>query len=74
MLRGAGTGRKKPVRTGEVYASQIIAGVDLRRDRSCCVTLAAVPAEAESTWDQIKRTGKLRYGAVESYGRKLVTA
>src|SRR5437899_8719814 len=29
------------------------------------VMLAAVPAEAESTWDQIKRTGKLRYGAVD---------
>src|SRR6202049_4951306 len=24
-----------------------------------------VPAAAESTWDQIKRTGKLRYGAVD---------
>src|SRR5882724_3460742 len=29
------------------------------------VMLAAVSAEAESTWDQIKRTGKLRYGAVD---------
>ncbi len=25
--------------------------------------LTAAPAAAESTWDQIKRTGKLRYGA-----------
>ena len=24
-----------------------------------------VPAAAESTWDQIKRTGKLRYGAID---------
>ena len=29
------------------------------------VALAAVSAEAEATWDQIKRTGKLRYGAVD---------
>jgi polar amino acid transport system substrate-binding protein len=29
------------------------------------VMLTAVPAAAESTWDQIKRTGKLRYGAIE---------
>ena len=29
------------------------------------VMLAAVPAIAESTWDQIKRTGKLRYGAID---------
>jgi polar amino acid transport system substrate-binding protein len=27
--------------------------------------LGAAPAAAESTWDQIKRTGKLRYGAVD---------
>ena len=27
--------------------------------------LAAVPAAAESTWDQIKRTGQLRYGAID---------
>src|SRR5260370_21188786 len=27
--------------------------------------LMPVPAAAESTWDQIKRTGKLRYGAVD---------
>src|SRR6266852_1617308 len=29
------------------------------------VMLVPVPAEAESTWDQIKRTGKLRYGAID---------
>ena len=27
--------------------------------------LAAAPAQAESTWDQIKRTGQLRYGAID---------
>src|SRR6266852_7220219 len=32
---------------------------------AAAVALAAVSAEAESTWDQIKRTGKLRYGAIE---------
>src|SRR4029077_7585918 len=32
---------------------------------AAAVALAAVSAEAESTWDQIKRTGKLRYGAVD---------
>lgn len=29
------------------------------------VMLAPGPVAAESTWDQIKRTGKLRYGAVD---------
>ena len=29
------------------------------------VMLAAMPAAAESTWDQIKRTGQLRYGAID---------
>ena len=29
------------------------------------VMLEAVPAAAESTWDQIKRTGQLRYGAID---------
>src|SRR6478672_4510318 len=29
------------------------------------VMSAAVSAGAEATWDQIKRTGKLRYGAVD---------
>jgi polar amino acid transport system substrate-binding protein len=32
---------------------------------AAAVMLASMPAAAESTWDQIKRTGKLRYGAVE---------
>jgi polar amino acid transport system substrate-binding protein len=32
---------------------------------AAAMMLAAVPAGAESTWDQIKRTGKLRYGAVD---------
>src|SRR5437899_954511 len=32
---------------------------------AAAVMLAAVSAEAEATWDQIKRTGKLRYGAVD---------
>lgn len=32
---------------------------------AAAVMLMAVPAAAESTWDQIKRTGKLRYGAIE---------
>ena len=32
---------------------------------TAAVMLAAVPAAAESTWDQIKRTGKLRYGAID---------
>src|SRR6266566_4008849 len=32
---------------------------------AAAVMLAPVPAAAESTWDQIKRTGKLRYGAVD---------
>ena len=32
---------------------------------TAAVMLMAVPAAAESTWDQIKRTGKLRYGAVD---------
>src|ERR1700731_3529659 len=32
---------------------------------AAAVILAGVPAVAESTWDQIKRTGKLRYGAVD---------
>ena len=27
--------------------------------------LLVAPAAAESTWDQIKRTGKLRYGAID---------
>jgi polar amino acid transport system substrate-binding protein len=29
------------------------------------VMLEAAPAAAESTWDQIKRTGQLRYGAID---------
>ena len=29
------------------------------------VMLEAVPAAAESTWGQIKRTGQLRYGAID---------
>jgi polar amino acid transport system substrate-binding protein len=29
------------------------------------LSLAALPAWAESTWDQIKRTGQLRYGAID---------
>src|SRR5713226_7096433 len=32
---------------------------------AAALMLMAAPAAAESTWDQIKRTGKLRYGAVE---------
>ena len=32
---------------------------------AAAVMLAAGPAAAESTWDQIKRTGKLRYGAID---------
>ena len=32
---------------------------------AAAVVLAAVPAGAESTWDQIKRTGQLRYGAID---------
>src|SRR6202022_4249870 len=32
---------------------------------AAAVVLAGLPAAAESTWDQIKRTGKLRYGAVD---------
>src|SRR5436309_14215566 len=32
---------------------------------AAAVMLMAVSAAAESTWDQIKRTGKLRYGAIE---------
>jgi polar amino acid transport system substrate-binding protein len=32
---------------------------------AAAVMLVPVPVAAESTWDQIKRTGKLRYGAVE---------
>jgi len=32
---------------------------------AAAVMLAASPSAAESTWDQIKRTGKLRYGAVD---------
>src|SRR3984893_5599394 len=30
---------------------------------AAAVVLAGLPAAADSTWDQIKRTGKLRYGA-----------
>ena len=29
------------------------------------VMLTGISAEAESTWDQIKHTGKLRYGAID---------
>jgi hypothetical protein len=32
---------------------------------AAAVSLAALPAAAESTWDQIKRTGQLRYGATD---------
>jgi hypothetical protein len=32
---------------------------------TAALMLAVVPAAAESTWDQIKRTGKLRYGGDE---------
>ena len=32
---------------------------------AAALMLMAAPAAAESTWDQIKRTGKLRYGAIE---------
>ena len=32
---------------------------------AAAVMLMPGPAAAESTWDQIKRTGKLRYGAVD---------
>src|SRR5882762_8762150 len=32
---------------------------------AAAVMLMSVPAAAESTWDQIKRSGKLRYGAVD---------
>jgi len=32
---------------------------------AAALMLMAAPAAAESTWDQIRRTGKLRYGAIE---------
>ena len=32
---------------------------------AAAVMMMPAPAAAESTWDQIKRSGKLRYGAVD---------
>ena len=51
-------GRERNMRA-KLSAASIFAAI------AAVLLLAAVPAAAESTWDQIKRTGKLRYGAID---------
>ena len=58
--------RKKPINQGRERCMRAkLSVVSIFAAITAAVMLAAVPAAAESTWDQIKRTGKLRYGAID---------
>src|SRR6516225_913712 len=55
---------KTPSRTGGLFMRTKLLLVSVFAAIAFAVMLP-VPAAAESTWDQIKRTGKLRYGAID---------
>src|SRR5215470_645293 len=64
MLLGFADGSKEPIRNGRRMRGTFSL-VSIFAAIAAAVMAATPPANAESTWDQIKRTGQLRYGAID---------
>src|SRR6516162_11396747 len=64
MLLRMAHSKETASRTGGPFMRTKLSLVSVFAAIAVAVLLAA-PAAAESTWDQIKRTGKLRYGAID---------